>query len=284
MTNAILLVSARDRTGIVAALSDMVFRYNGNILDADQHSEEETDTFFMRLVWSLDGFTLDADGIRDALAVLARGFDGMRWSLHFDTDVPRIAILCSKTPHCLYDLLLRERMGELGGRIVQVVSNHPDLAAVPEHFGVPFAHIPVPGNGKEAAEEAQRALLQEVGADLVVLARYMQIVSPTFVEAYPERMINIHHSFLPAFAGAKPYHQAKARGVKVIGATAHYVTAELDQGPIIGQDVARVSHRDSVADLVRKGRDLERQVLAQAVRLHLQRRVLVESNRTVVFQ
>lgn len=284
MTNAILLVSARDRTGIVAALSDMVFRYNGNILDADQHSEEETDTFFMRLVWSLDGFTLDADGIRDALAVLARGFEGMRWALHFDTDIPRIAILCSKTPHCLYDLLLRERMGELGGRIVQVISNHPDLADVPEHFGVPFAHIPVPPNGKDEAEEAQRGLLEEVGADLVVLARYMQIVSPAFVEAYPERMINIHHSFLPAFAGAKPYHQAKARGVKVIGATAHYVTAELDQGPIIGQDVVGVSHRDSVADLVRKGRDLERQVLAQAVRLHLQRRVLVESNRTVVFQ
>lgn len=283
MTHATLLVCCDDRTGIVAALSDFVFRYNGNIVDADQHSEEESGCFFMRLVWSIDHFSLDREGIRDALDVLARGFSNFRYQLSFSDYRQRVAVFCSQTPHCLYDLLLRQKMGELEGEIVLVLSNHTDLQEVTAHFGIPFFHIPVDPGNKTEAERRQKALLEEYKIDLVVLARYMQILSPSFLEGWEGRIINIHHSFLPAFVGAKPYHQAKARGVKIIGATAHYVTADLDQGPIIEQDVTRVTHRDSVEDLIRKGRDLERQVLSRAVQYHLERRVLIRSNRTIIF-
>jgi formyltetrahydrofolate deformylase len=282
MSNAILRIRCADRTGIIAALSDFVFRHGGNILDLDQHSEAESGRFFMRLVWSLDDFNLDAEAIRMALQVLARGF-GLHWELNFDDRRDRVAIFCSKQPHCLYDLLLRQRLGELAGDIVLVVSNHPDARPAAEYFGLPFVVVPVAPDAKEEAEARQQKLLEEHSIDLVVLARYMQILSPAFVARWSGRVINIHHSFLPAFAGAKPYHQAQARGVKLIGATAHYATADLDEGPIIEQDVTRVTHRDTVDDMVRKGRDLERQVLARAVRLHLDRRVLVEGNRTIVF-
>jgi formyltetrahydrofolate deformylase len=282
MSNAILRVRCPDRTGIIAALSDFVFRHGGNILDLDQHTEPETGRFFMRLVWSVDTFNLDAEGIRLALEVLARGF-GLHWELNFDDARDSVAIFCSKQPHCLYDLLLRQRLGELAGDIVLVVSNHPDARPAAEYFGLPFVVVPVEPGSKEQAEARQQALLEEHRIDLVVLARYMQILSSQFVERWARRVINIHHSFLPAFAGARPYHQAQARGVKLIGATAHYATADLDEGPIIEQDVTRVTHRDTVDDMVRKGRDLERQVLARAVRLHLDRRVLVEGNRTIVF-
>lgn len=277
------MVSAADRTGIVAALSDMVFRYGGNIIDADQHSDEDTGTFFMRLSWSLENFTLDKEGISDALKVLARGFEHMKWSLWYQERPQRVAIFCSKTPHCLYDLLLREAMGELEGTINLVVSNHPYLKEVAEHFDKPFHHIPVKADSKDEAEEAQLALLEQEEIDLVVMARYMQIISPNFIDTMNGQVINIHHSFLPAFVGAKPYHQARERGVKIIGATAHYATEELDAGPIIEQDVTRVTHRDSVHDMIRKGRDLERQVLSHAVRLHLQRRILVHGNKTIIF-
>ncbi|HTU91157.1 MAG TPA: formyltetrahydrofolate deformylase [Gemmataceae bacterium] len=282
MSNAILRVRCADRTGIIAALSDFVFRHGGNILDLDQHSEPESGRFFMRLVWSTDNFNLDADGIRLGLEVLARGF-GLDWELNFDDIRDRVAIFCSKQPHCLYDLLLRQRLGELAGDIVLVVSNHPDARPSAEYFGLPFVVVPVAPETKEEAEARQQELLKEHDINLVVLARYMQILSPAFVENWSGRVINIHHSFLPAFAGARPYHQAQARGVKLIGATAHYATADLDEGPIIEQDVTRVTHRDTVDDMVRKGRDLERQVLARAVRLHLDRRVLIEGKRTVVF-
>lgn len=282
MSHAILRVRCADRTGIIAALSDFVFRHGGNILDLDQHSEPESGRFFMRLVWSRDKFNLDADGIRLALEVLARSF-GLHWELNFDDARDRVAIFCSKQPHCLYDLLLRQRLGELAGEVVLVVSNHPDARPAAEYFGVPFVVVPVTADTKEQAEARQQALLREHRIDLVVLARYMQILSPEFVRRWPAKVINIHHSFLPAFAGARPYHQAQARGVKLIGATAHYATADLDEGPIVEQDVTRVTHRDTVEDMVRKGRDLERQVLARAVRLHLDRRVLVEGNRTIVF-
>ncbi|HTU22816.1 MAG TPA: formyltetrahydrofolate deformylase [Gemmataceae bacterium] len=282
MSNAILRVRCADRTGIIAALSDFVFRHGGNILDLDQHSEAESGRFFMRLVWSVDDFNLDVEGIRMALQVLARGF-GLHWELNFDDVRDRVAIFCSKQPHCLYDLLLRQRLGELAGDIVLVISNHPDARPAAEYFGLPFVIVPVAPDAKEEAEARQQKLLEEHGIDLVVLARYMQILAPAFVARWSGRVINIHHSFLPAFAGAKPYHQAQARGVKLIGATAHYATADLDEGPIIEQDVTRVTHRDTVDDMVRKGRDLERQVLARAVRLHLDRRVLVEGNRTIVF-
>ena len=279
---ATLLVSCHDRTGLVAALSDFVFRHNGNILDADQHAEGESGQFFMRLCWDLSRFELDQETTRKAMEVLAKRF-GLTWELAIDARRPRVAIFVSKTPHCLYDLLLCRQLGELGGDIAAVVSNHEALADVCRHFDVPFHHIPVDLSDKAGAEARQVALLEELGVDLVVLARYMQILSPAFVDRRPGQIINIHHSFLPAFVGARPYQQAKARGVKVIGATAHYVTAELDQGPIIEQDVCRVSHKDEVEDLVAKGRELERRVLTRAVRLHLQRRVLIFENRTIVF-
>jgi formyltetrahydrofolate deformylase len=277
---ATLLVTCRDRTGLVAALSDLVFRHEGNILDADQHAELDGGQFFMRLCWQ--GMALDRDQVRAALGQLAERF-ALRWELTFSDARPRVALFVSRLPHCLYDLLLSHQLGELGGDIVAVISNHPDLASVSDHFEVPFHHLPVDPADRAASEARQVALLQELQVDLVVLARYMQILSPEFVARWPHRIINIHHSFLPAFVGARPYHQARERGVKVIGATAHYVTSELDQGPIIEQDVCRVSHRDDVDELVRRGRELERQVLTRAVRMHLQRRVLVHDNRTIVF-
>ena len=282
MLNAILRVHCPDRKGIIAGLSDFVFRNGGNILDLDQHTDPDVGRFFMRLVWSMERFTLDADGVRLALEVYARSF-GLSWELSFDDRRDRVAVFCSKEPHCLYDLLLRQRLGELAGDIVVVVSNHEDARPAADYFGVPFLVTPVTKDTKEKTEARQLELLTEHGVDLVVLARYMQILSPAFVERWRGRVINIHHSFLPAFAGARPYHQAKERGVKLIGATAHYATEDLDEGPIIEQDVVRVTHRDEVEDLVRKGRDLERQVLARAVRLHLQRRVLVDGRRTVIF-
>ena len=279
---AILLVSCRDRTGLVAALSDFVFRHHGNILDADQHAEAESGLFFMRLVWDLGRFELDQETTHKALEVLAKRYD-LTWELTIRQRPPRVAVFVSRTPHCLYDLLLCHQLGELGGEIVQVVSNHDTLAEVCQHFQVPFTFIPVDGADRGGAEAAQVRLLEELEVDLVVLARYMQILSPAFVALRPGRIINIHHSFLPAFVGARPYHQAKERGVKLIGATAHYVTPQLDEGPIIEQDVCRVSHRDEVHDLVQKGRELERQVLTRAVKLHLARRVLIQANRTIVF-
>ena len=279
---ATLLVSCRDRTGLVAALSDFVFRNGGNILDADQHAEVETGLFFMRLRWDLAAFQLARPEIDMAIRVMAARYE-LEWELTYSDVRPRVAVFASKAPHCLYDLLLAAQLGELGGDLVAVVSNHDVLRPVAGHFGVPFEQVPVGAADKRAAEARQQALLDAWKIDVVVLARYMQILSPEFVARWPSRIINIHHSFLPAFVGAKPYHQAKARGVKVIGATAHYVTSDLDQGPIIEQDVCRVSHRDDVDELVRKGGELERRVLTHAVRLHLERRVLVSGNRTIVF-
>jgi len=279
---ATLLVSCGDRTGLVAALSEFVFEYGGNILDADQHAEVETGMFFMRLVWDLAAFKLARPQIQAALELLATRFE-LVWEVTYSDVRPRVAVFASRSPHCLYDLLLAHQLGELGGELVAVVSNHRDLSPVAGHFGVRFEHIPVDGGDKPRAEVAAQRLLDELSVDLVVLARYMQILTPAFVARWPGRIINIHHSFLPAFVGAKPYHQAKQRGVKVIGATAHYVTDELDQGPIIEQDVARVTHRDDVDELMRKGGELERRVLTRAVRLHLERRVLISGNRTIVF-
>jgi formyltetrahydrofolate deformylase len=281
-TTATLLVSCRDRTGLVAALSEFVFKNGGNILDADQHAEVETGLFFMRLRWELGAFRLSRAEIDAAMRALGARFD-LAWELTYSDVRPRVAVFASKAPHCLYDLLLAHQLGELRGDLVLVISNHELLQPVAGHFGVPFVHVPVDLRDRAAAEAAQEKLLAENGVDLVVLARYMQILSPGFVARWPSRIINIHHSFLPAFVGAKPYHQAKARGVKVIGATAHYVTSELDQGPIIEQDVCRVSHRDEVDELMRKGGELERRVLTHAVRMHLERRVLVSGNRTIVF-
>jgi formyltetrahydrofolate deformylase len=279
---ATLLISCTDRTGLVSALSQFVFVNGGNIVDADQHSEAESGMFFMRLVWTVGAFRLDRAAIARELGGLASKF-GLQWEVTYSDQRTRVAVMASKTPHCLYDLLLEHQLGELGGDVVLVVSNHDDLRGVARHFGTRYECFTV-GPDRTVAEDAQQALFAAERVDLVVLARYMQVLSPAFVDRWRGRAINIHHSFLPAFVGAKPYHQAKERGVKVIGATAHYVTRDLDQGPIIEQDVARVSHRDTVEDMIRKGRALERQVLTRAVRLHLQRRVLISGNRTIVFE
>ena len=279
---ATLLISCRDQKGLVAAVSDFLYRHDGNILHADQHTDLEEGVFLQRVEFELDGFAIARGEIGAAFRPIADRFD-MTWSLRFSDYVPRVAVLVSKAHHCMYDILARWRMGEIQADIPVVISNHPDGRAIVEEFGIAYEHLPVAKDGKAAQEARIVALLDKHRIDLVILARYMQVLSDDVVRRYPNRIINIHHSFLPAFAGARPYHQAHERGVKIIGATAHYATPELDQGPIIDQDVAPVSHRDSVADLVRKGRDLERVVLARAVDLHLRNRVLVYGNKTVVF-
>ncbi len=279
---ATLLISCRDQKGLVAAVSDFLYRNNGNIIHADQHTDQEEGVFLQRVEWELEGFDVAREEIEATFKPIGLRF-GMQWTLHFSDYQPSVALFVSKLPHCLYDLLGRWRMGELRGAVPLVISNHEDHREIAESYGVTFHCLPVTSDNKEQQENVALKLLEEWDIDSVVLARYMQILSPEFVARYPNRLINIHHSFLPAFAGARPYHQAHERGVKIIGATAHYVTPELDQGPIIQQDVAGVSHRDSVADLVRKGRDLEKIVLARAVDLHLRNRILVYGNKTVVF-
>jgi formyltetrahydrofolate deformylase len=283
MHTATLLIACDDRPGLVSSFSQFIADNGGNILDADQHTEHETDQFFMRLVFDTAGFALDEPACRVALDRLAATIDNMRWQLFMGGELPKVALFCSKTAHCVYDLLVRHAMGELPGEIALVISNHDDLCEVAEHFKIPFELVPVEKDNKQAAEDQHNALLAEYGIDLVVLARYMQIVGPGFCQRWAGRCINIHHSFLPAFVGARPYHQAFKRGVKIIGATAHYVTADLDQGPIIEQDIAHVGHHTSVKELTRLGRDVERQVLARAVRWHLERRIIIHHNRTVVF-
>jgi formyltetrahydrofolate deformylase len=279
---ATLLISCKDQRGLVAAVSDFLFRNDGNIIHADQHTDLEESVFLQRVEWELPGFKLKRDEIAGDFAPLAERF-GMQWRLQFSDYTPRVAIFTSKLPHCLYDLLARWRMGEFRAEIPLIISNHNEHASIASDFGVSFHHLPITAETKARQEAAATKLLQDANVDLVVLARYMQVLSEKIVGEFAGRIINIHHSFLPAFAGARPYHHAHERGVKIIGATAHYVTPELDQGPIIEQDVVRVSHRDSVDDLVRKGRDLEKTVLARAVDLHLRNRILVYGNKTVVF-
>jgi formyltetrahydrofolate deformylase len=280
--NLRLLISCPDKKGLIAAISSFISMHDGNILSADQYVSD-SGTFFMRLEIEGEGFGLGRDEFAGAFAPLARRHE-MAWRVSY-TDTPkRMAILVSRYDHCLIDLLWRWDSGELDADIPLVVSNHPDLASRAEIYGIPFHHLPVTKEGKAEQEEKVLNLLSDNDIDVVVLARYMQILTPKFVVAFPARIINIHHSFLPAFAGADPYRRAHERGVKTIGATAHYVTEELDAGPIIHQDVAHVTHRDTVEDLVRLGREIERRVLARAVRWHLQDRILVDGNRTVVFE
>ena len=279
---AILLVSCSDQPGIVAAVSAFLYENQGNIVDVDQHVDSEYGVFLMRVEWETNGFAVARDEIGSAIARLAEKFS-MDWSLYFSDIVPRAALFVTRDNHCLYDLLSRHESGELRMEIPLIVSNREDLRPAAERFGIPFHHIPITKETKAEQEENEIALLHGHQIDLVVLARYMQILSPKMTEAFPNRIINIHHSFLPAFPGAKPYHSAHARGVKLVGATSHYVTEDLDEGPIIFQGVTPVSHSDSVADFVRKGRALEQSVLSRAVWLHLKRRTLVHGNRTVVF-
>jgi formyltetrahydrofolate deformylase len=279
---AILLLSCPDQTGLVAAVADFIYQHQGNIIHADQHTDQEEGVFLQRVEFEVGGMDLEREEITGAFGTVAERF-GMRWSVRFSDEVPRMAILVSRYGHCLYDLLARWQLEELHTTAPLIISNHPDLRAVSEHFALEYHHLPVSATTREQQESALLEQLDRHDIDLIVLARYMQILSPALVGRYANRIINIHHSFLPAFAGGRPYHQAHERGVKIIGATAHYVTAELDQGPIIEQDVVRVSHRDTVEDMVHKGRDLEKIVLARAVHLHLEHRVLVYGNKTVVF-
>ncbi len=280
--SATLLISCPDRKGLVASITDFIFKNEGNILHLDQHVDVEDNVFFMRVEWELSNFKIWRRDIAETFKPLADSFD-MTWQLHFNDDIPRMAIFVSKQSHCLYDILSRWQSGEFNVDIPLIISNHPDLAVVAEQFNIPFHLFKITKDNKAEQEEKQLALLEENRIDFVVLARYMQIITHDFIGHFPQKVINIHHSFLPAFVGAKPYHQAYARGVKIIGATSHYVTADLDAGPIIEQDVTRVTHKDSVRDMVRKGKDLEKSVLARAIWYHMQNRILVYNNKTVVF-
>ncbi|MBD1924070.1 formyltetrahydrofolate deformylase [Microcoleus sp. FACHB-831] len=279
---ATLLVSCPDQRGLVAKIANFIYSNGGNIIHADQHTDFAAGLFLTRIEWQLEDFNLPREYIAPAFNAIAQPLQA-KWELHFSDTVPRMAIWVSKQDHCLFDLIWRHRAKEFAAEIPLIISNHPDLKDVAAQFGIEYHHITINKENKVEQEAKQLELLQQYKIDLVVLAKYMQIVSDDFVSKF-SRVINIHHSFLPAFVGANPYHKAYERGVKIIGATAHYVTAELDAGPIIEQDVVRVSHRDDVEDLVRKGKDLERVVLARAVRSHLQNRVLVYGNRTVVFE
>lgn len=281
--SAILLMHCPDKRGIIAVVSEFICKNNGNIIFLDQHVDEVTGAFFMRIEWDLAEFVIPREKIGEYFDVLIGQRYQMEWELHFSSEIPRMALFVSRLPHCLFDILARWKSQEIRAEIPLIVSNHQDLEPVARQFGVDFAHFDMTRENKAEQEAAQLELLRKHQVGFIVLARYMQILSEDFVRHYPNRIINIHHSFLPAFPGAKPYHQAYERGVKVIGATSHYVTAELDCGPIIAQDIIRVSHRDSVADLVRRGRDLEKLVLSRAVWHHLRHQVLVYQNRTCIF-
>jgi len=278
----VLLLSCPDQRGVVASVADFIASHNGNIVHAEQHTDDVEKVFFQRVEFEIDGFDIPRERILESFSPVSDRF-GMQVQLRFTDVRPRVAIMASKQSHCLFDLLTRWRSGELPADVVAVIDNHADHADLVQHMGVPYYHFPVTTETKAAQEKQVLDTLAAHQVDLVILARYMQILSPTLVDAYPARIINIHHSFLPAFIGANPYRQAHDRGVKIIGATAHYVTADLDEGPILDQEVTRVTHRDSVADLTRKGRDLETIVLARAVRAHLEHRVLVYGRKTVVF-
>jgi len=280
--SAILLVQCPDRKGLDATIAEFIYRNDGNILHFEQHQAGEERYYLARVEFDLEGFRLAPRDFDEAFGPVAHKF-GMNWALALSNQRPRVAIFVSKYDHCLVDLLQRQRNGELHCDFPLIVSNHADAKRHADFFNVPFVHIPVSKENKAAAEQQQIALLYEHKIDLVVLARYMQVLSGDFIEQYPQAIINIHHSFLPAFVGAKPYLQAYERGVKLIGATAHYVTEVLDDGPIIEQGVVRISHSDAMEDLVEKGRDVERLVLSRAVRWHVENRILLFGNKTIIF-
>lgn len=279
---ATLLITCPDAKGIVAAIADFLYQHNANILHADQHQDAENNLFLMRVEWDVANFNLAENDFAQAFEPIASKFN-MHWQLKLSQHKTRVAIMVSQYDHCLADLLHRHKSGELACEIPLIISNHRDTEALVKFYGIDFHYIEVNKDNKPAAEAAQFKLFADYNIDLIVLARYMQILSPDFVARYPQKIINIHHSFLPAFIGARPYHRAFERGVKLIGATAHYVTEVLDEGPIIEQDIDRISHRDQVEDLIQKGRDLERIVLSKAVRWHIENRILLYANKTVIF-
>jgi formyltetrahydrofolate deformylase len=280
---AILKIHCPDQSGIVARVTDFINLHHGNIIDIDQHVDHGDNLFFMRVEWELSNFTLS----KEELSATFEKFLGepyqMKWTINFSEEVPRMALFVSKAAHCLYDLLARYQTGEYKVEIPVIISNHTMLEPVAKQFGIDFVHIPITAETKAEQEKKEIEVLEKYKVDFVVLARYMQVLSEDFISHYPERIINIHHSFLPAFAGAKPYHAAHKRGVKIIGATSHYVTSDLDAGPIIEQDINRISHHDSIKTLVQKGKDIEKIVLARAVKAHIERKTLVYKNRTIIF-
>ena len=280
--SAILLISCPDQKGIVATISDFVYRHNGNILHADEHADEGSNLFLMRVEFDPAGFDISPEEFSRHFSPIATKFN-MQWRLAQSSYRSKMAIMVSKYDHCLVDLLYRHKSGELACEIPIIISNHPDNQPIADFYRIPYVTVSVSKENKREAEQKILSILRQHNPDFIVLARYMQILSNEFVNEYPHRIINIHHSFLPAFIGAKPYHQAFARGVKLIGATSHYVTEVLDDGPIIEQDVVRISHRDSLDDLLQKGRDLEKVVLSRGVRWHIENRVLLYGNKTVVF-
>ncbi|MFH1505019.1 MAG: formyltetrahydrofolate deformylase [Candidatus Omnitrophota bacterium] len=282
MNTATLLISCPDKKGITAATTSFIYKNNGNIEHADQHIDSQTNTFFMRIEWSLRDFTIAKNNIAKSFLPLAKKFQ-MSWSLHFKNDLSRLAIFVSESTHCLYDLLLKYKQNHFNCEIPLIISNHSNIAAIAKSFGVKFYKFSKNHKNKSEVEKKELALLKKENIEIIVLARYGQIFTKQFVEKFSNRIINIHHSFLPAFIGSNPYRQAYQRGVKIIGATSHYVTEELDQGPIIEQDIVQVSHRDSLDDFKREGRELEKIVLSRAVRRHLERKILVYGNKTVVF-
>lgn len=280
---AILLIHCPDQQGILAAVTEFLNRNKGNIIYLDQHVDRQEKLFYMRVEWELDVFAIPREKIAEYFETLVAGRFQITFWLHFSDNPPRMAVFVSKLSHCLFDILARYTAGEWDVEIPLIISNHEKLAPVANRFGIDFEYLPITKENKAEQEQKELQLLKDYDIDFVVLARYMQVLSDDFVKHYPNKIINIHHSFLPAFAGAKPYHAAHARGVKIIGATSHYVTPELDAGPIIAQDVARISHIDTVSSLMRKGRDLEKIILSEAVYKHLERKILVYNNRTVVF-
>jgi len=280
---AILLMHCPDQQGIVAAVTDFLYHNNGNILNLDQHVDQDIRHFFMRVEWELNGFAIPEQKIDEFFGTLIGNKFGMQWQLHLSGKKPRMAVFVSKMSHCLYDILQRYMSGEWSVEIPVIIGNHQSLQYIAERFDIPFRCFEITQKNKAEQEAAIIALLREMDVDFIVLARYMQILSNDFVQEFPNRIINIHHSFLPAFKGARPYHSAYERGVKIIGATGHYVTADLDEGPIIAQNVTHVSHRDSIEDMVRKGKDLEKVVLSEAIWLELQHKVLPYGNKTVIF-
>lgn len=279
---AILLLSCRDRSGLVSRISHFIYQRGGNILDLDEHVDQEAGMFFIRVSWSIEGDADATSELEEAFRPLGEEFDAA-WSLRFTHRPLRLAIFVSRYDHCLRELLWRYSMGEFRAEIPLVISNHPDLELLVRQYGMAFHHVPLTALNRMDGEAREQELLEEYRIDTIVLARYMQVLSPEFSRRWHGRAINIHHSFLPAFVGGNPYRQAYERGVKIIGATSHYVTEELDQGPIIEQDIMRVSHRDTLAGLIRRGRDLERLVLARAVRLHAEHRILLNGRKTIVF-
>lgn len=280
---AIISMYCADQPGIVAKITEFLYQNNGNIIYLDQHVDHQEKVFFMRIAWELEKFVIPREKIAEYFGTLIATRFSLTWNIFFTKKVPRMAIFVSKMSHCLFDMLARYQSGEWNVQIPFVISNHPDMEPLVKQFGMDFHLFPINEKNKEEQETKELELLKANNVDFIVLARYMQVVSNNFISHYPNKIINIHHSFLPAFPGAKPYHSAHERGVKIIGATSHYVTADLDAGPIIEQDVVRISHTDTIKDLIRKGQDLEKIVLSRAVYAHLQRKTLVYNNRTVVF-